>query len=205
MNSYVIAALLGFASVASGQWADTLGPYGSNGYQITFDYATDFQYGTHYYNGQEDDTTTGETLEAYGVNTYAYATLNFQIDFDTWGTYRMDHTFYPFYVIPIEQRTYFTRPESTLPKTAYMQLVSSIDLLFVETEVTEDYKTFTISAYAEQAASGDFLPSSADWVLGNSESSFDDPFHSLNIFEDFILDPSWTWYGETIHHTQTFY
>ena len=184
MNTYVIAALLGLASTVSGAWMDSFGPYGSNGYQITFDVAADAVYGTYHWADQADNTGLGVHTEAYGTHAYAYGDAMTTIDFDTWGQVTCMHTLYPFYAIPYEERFYFTRLESSVAansRTVASEGIWRVDLLTFESVITEDFYTATVSIYDDSQSSGNYMIDANEFVLGDSIADYTDPYWTFDI------------------------
>lgn len=98
-----------------------MGPYGSSGYTLDFVVAADLQYGTHYWSEQGDATAAIPSLhtEAYGLHIYPFISLEANLDFDQMGTYTVLSTFYPFYIVPYEQRFSWTRPDGGYPLAIY--------------------------------------------------------------------------------------
>lgn len=209
MNTYVIAALLGLASTVSGAWTDSFGPYGSNGYQITFVTSADAVYGTYHWTEQADNAGNGVKTEAYGTHVYTYGDLMSTIDFDTWGQITCTHTLYPFFAIPFEERFMFTRPESNVASGSRMissEGIWRVDLLTVETIMTEDFSTATVSIYDDSQTSGNYLPDASEFALGAYIQDYTDPYWTFDIISKVGQSlPTWanvdnTVYSET-HYT----
>lgn len=187
MKAFAIAALLGLASTVAGQWTDSYNVFNSNGYDLTVDLEGDAVYGTFHYAEQATGPSYLKT-EAYGVQAYAYGNVLATLTLDTWGIVTCSHTLYPFYAIPFEERFIYTRPEEVAMQgagTFTHEAYYSLDVAMYETEVTEDYSTVTVSMYNDSQSSGNYLPDSSEWTLGDSVTDYVDPYYT-GYLTDFV-------------------
>lgn len=207
MKAFAVAALLGLASTVAGQWTDSY-TYTFGDYAVTLDLEADAVYGTYHWAEQATAPTHLKT-EAYGLQVYSYGSALLTFTLDTWGIVTCQHTIYPFYVLPYEEQFIYTRPEEAVMNGGSFthQAIYQVDVLMYETEVTEDYQTFTVSMYNDYNTNGDFYPTASEWVLGDSVEDYVDPYYT-GYFTDFISGlnlPSYVNSGpQTVYGPETY-
>jgi hypothetical protein len=194
---FAVAALLGLVAVKAALVDETYNLFQYTGYSLDCNVMADVVYGSHY--SATEDTVADKHFENYGVDVYSYVSAQGVFTFDTWGTYEVTSTFYPFYVTPLDVTMYWTRPESG-SLTVGVATNYELTALYLETYVRENVVTFSHSIYDAIVDGTDLAPVAGDWTFNaDYEAYYADPYWQADyvtyIVEDVLGGTIPSYYG----------
>lgn len=205
---YVLAAFLGLAasrSVASWDHGDTL-VNEPDFLVLSYDLKFDFGYGSHYA-GADANKIPSAHSETYGVHLYSYVSATIDTELFKHYKHQAELEFVPLYFTPYQQTVMWSRVDQG--DSMALETAGSRNLVAGEftVTITENMKTFEVSAWDIIEDGRDVYPTSSDWGYDQGdeyEHEYVDPYYSFNLFDKLnINDIFGSLYGYHNYYTAT--